>query len=83
MGQLEGGAKTGELQEKTPNKIALPSKMTIMLKIFLSKTFYSKEHSPMAISMKDVELRHLSPIRMRQKYTRVNILRCANFTRGK
>ena len=27
--------------------------------------------------------RHLSPIRMRQKYTRVNILRCANFTRGK
>ena len=59
MGQLVGGAKTGELQEKTPNKIALPSKMTIMLKIFLSKTFYSKEHSPMAISMKDVKLRHL------------------------
>ena len=25
----------------------------------------------------------LSPIRMRQKYTRVNILRCANFTPGK
>ena len=25
----------------------------------------------------------LSPIRMRQKYTCVNILRCANFTRGK
>ena len=59
MGQLVGGAKTGELQEKPPDKIALPSKMTIMLKIFLSKTFYSKEHSPMAISMKDVELRHL------------------------
>ena len=26
---------------------------------------------------------NLSPIRMRQKYTRVNILRCAKFTRGK
>ena len=26
---------------------------------------------------------YLSPIRMRQKYTRVNILRCANFTLGK
>ena len=26
---------------------------------------------------------NLSPIRMCQKYTRVNILRCANFTRGK
>ena len=26
---------------------------------------------------------NLSPIRMRQKYTRVNILRCANFTQGK
>ena len=34
-------------------------------------------------SMRSEGERDLSPIRMRQKYTRVNILRCANFTRGK
>ena len=33
-------------------------------------------HSPVIDSI-------LNPIRMRQKYTRVNILWCANFTRGK
>ena len=31
----------------------------------------------------NVRKKDLSPIRMRQKYTRVNILRCANFTQGK
>ena len=34
----------------------------------------------LSVAKKDVDL---SPIRMHQNYTRVNILCCANFTRGK
>ena len=50
-----------------------------------NKSFHSAAYKNISgqYKVQITEAGNLSTIRMRQKYTRVNILRCANFTRGK